>query len=277
MRYVTSTPNHQLPIPNHSQRPTPNLQGRSAFKVAAQDRGVGINAAIAEERPVAADLFNQRGVALRNQDLLALARLGHIAAERISDERVAEEGDAVGAGLVFVADAVWRRNVYAVRDRMRPLHRPPGIDLRLAPFLLLGGMPANGRGVEEHLRAEQRRDARGFGVPLVPADQHADNGVARLPHLEPAGASDAIIVFARREVVLLVEQRVVGDVHLAIHAHERAVRVDDGGRIAIDTRSLPLEDGYDDHHFQLARELLHRVGAWTGNRFGQVEAVAFLR
>jgi hypothetical protein len=84
-------------------------------------------------------------------------------------------------------------------------------------------------------------------------------------------------VFAGCEVVLLVEQRVIRDVHLAIHAHQRAVGVDDGGRIAIDARGLPLEHGHDDHHFQLARELLHDVRAGAGDRFGQVEAVALLR
>ena len=65
--------------------------------------------------------------------------------------------------------------------------RAPGVDLRAAPLVLLRRVPADRRRIEEHLRAEQRRDARRFRVPLVPADQHADCGVARLPDLEPAG------------------------------------------------------------------------------------------
>src|SRR5688572_11281429 len=168
MRYVTSTPNHQLPIPNHpnAQLPTtPNarlpttlnarLPTGSAFKVPAQDRGIGVNASIAEERPVAAHLFDQCGVALRDEDLFSLAGFRDVAAERIGDERMAEKGDAVGARLVLVPDAVWRRDIHPVGDGVRSLHRSPRIDLRLAPFLLLGRMPPDGGRVEEHLRAEQ--------------------------------------------------------------------------------------------------------------------------
>ena len=154
-----------------------------------------------------------------------------IASERIGDERAAEELDAVGARFVLVPDAIGRGDVDAVGDRVRALRRAPGVDLRRAPFVFLGRMPADGRRIEEHLRAEEARDARRFRVPLIPADEHADRGVARLPHLE------ARVPVARREVVLLVEQRVVRDVHLAIHAEQAAVGVDDGGRIAIDARA----------------------------------------
>ena len=143
-------------------------------------------------------------------------------------------------------------------------------------------MPADRRRVEQHLRAHQARDARRLRIPLVPADQHADRRVARLPHAEAARLAClfAVVVemaVAGREVVLLVEQRIVRDVHLAVDAEEAPVGVDDRRRVAVDAGRLPLEDRHDDDDRQLTRERLHRVRRRTGNRLGQVEAVALLR
>jgi len=42
----------------------------------------------------------------------------------------------------------------------------PGIVLRRALPRLLGGMPADGRGIEQHLGAIERRQARRLGIPL---------------------------------------------------------------------------------------------------------------
>ncbi len=65
--------------------------------------------------------------------------------------------------------------------------------------------------------------------------------------------------------------------HLAIHAEKAAVRVDDRGRIPVDARRLAFEDRHDEDDLKLARERLHGVGGRTGNRLGQVEALAVLR
>src|SRR5690349_24865453 len=97
---------------------------------------------------------------------------------------------------------------------MRPLDGAPRLNLRVTPFVLLGRMPADRGRVEEHLRAEQRRDPRRFRIPLVPADQYADRGVAGLPDLEAvrfAGSLAVIVEVAVSggEVVLLVEERIV--------------------------------------------------------------------
>ena len=143
-------------------------------------------------------------------------------------------------------------------------------------------MPSDRRRIEQHLRAHQARDARGFRIPLVPADQHADRRVARLPHAEAARLAwlFAVVIevaVAGREVVLLVEQRIVGDVHLPVDAEEAPVRVDDRRRVPIDAGGLPLEDRHDEDDRQLTRELLHRIRGRSGNRLCQVEAVALLR
>src|SRR5262245_57144858 len=99
-------------------------------EVAIENRSVGVHAAVTEERPVAADGLDERGIAARDQNLLALAAFGDVAAEGVGDEGVAEEGDAVGAGLVLVTDPVRRGDVDAVGDRVRPLADAPGLDLR---------------------------------------------------------------------------------------------------------------------------------------------------
>ena len=85
------------------------------------------------------------------------------------------------------------------------------------------------------------------------------------------------VSIAGREVVLLVEQRVVGDVHLPVHAHQRSIRIDDRGGVAIDAGRLPLENRHDDDNLELARNRLHPLGRRSGNRFCEVEAIALLR
>ena len=80
-----------------------------------------------------------------------------------------------------------------------------------APYsVLLVRVPADGGRVEEHGGALQRGQPRALGIPLVPADQRADPAG---PGVEGPEAQ-----VARREVELLVEGRVVGDVHLAVEA-----------------------------------------------------------
>ena len=117
------------------------------------------------------------------------ARLRDHAAERIAHERVSEELEAVGAGLRLEAHAIHRRDVDAVRDRVRALRRAPRVGLRRAPLLLLLRVPADRRRKKEHLRAHERRDARRLGIPLVPADQHADRRDLRLEHAKAATAA----------------------------------------------------------------------------------------
>ena len=78
------------------------------------------------------------------------------------------------------------------------------------------GMPADRGRIEEDRRAAQRGEARALGIPLVPADERADPPGLRVEGLEAEVAG--------REVELLVEERVVGDVHLAVEARDRRRR-----------------------------------------------------
>ena len=80
-----------------------------------------------------------------------------------------------------MTDAVGYGDVTAVGDGMAALDRLPGGVLPLAKVCLLAGVPANGGGEEQNLSPMQRRQARGFGIPLIPADQDADLAVTGLP------------------------------------------------------------------------------------------------
>jgi hypothetical protein len=89
-------------------------------------------------------------------------RLGQHRAERIGNERAAPEFQAA-LGRSFVAHAVDGRHVDAVGDRVRALDGAPGVVLGRAELGLLGVVPADGGGIEQHLRAAERGDAGGFG------------------------------------------------------------------------------------------------------------------
>src|SRR5690349_16221239 len=75
------------------------LTTRPSPDVAVEDRPVRVDPPVAEEGPVAPRLLDQLRVALRDEDLRLGARLREHAAERVADERVAEELDAVRARL----------------------------------------------------------------------------------------------------------------------------------------------------------------------------------
>ena len=132
-----------------------------------------------------------------------------------------------------MADAVDGRHEAAVRDGVTALNGFPRTMLSFAVFLFLARMPADGRRIEKNLRALHRCESRGFGIPLIPADEHADLAVARLPSLEPK--------IAGREIKFLVEQRVIRDVHLPVDAEQRAVSVNDRGGVVINAAGAFLK------------------------------------
>src|SRR5512133_3001310 len=105
--------------------------------------------------------------------------------------------------------------------------------LRLAPFLFFVRMPADCRGIEEHLCSLERRETRAFRIPLIPAHKRPD---LSLRYIE-----DLVSEIARREIELLVVERVVRDVHLAINPAQRSVLAHHSSCVVINTRCAPLE------------------------------------
>ena len=102
----------------------------------------------------------RRGIALDDQNLfLVHGSLRDHLPERIGDERRAPEFQPV-LRRAFVADAIHRRDVNSVGDRMRALNGPPRVELRRAVLLLLAGMPADRGRIKQNVRALQRGEAR---------------------------------------------------------------------------------------------------------------------
>src|SRR5688572_9815584 len=124
-------------------------------------------------------------------------------------------------------------------------------------------MPADRGGVEEDFGALHRGESGALWKPLIPAHQRADRRHLRLPRDE-AGV-------AGREVELFVEQRIVRDVHLAIHAHQRPVGVDYRRGVVIDAGGALLEERGDDHRLVLLRQPRECVGRRARNRFRERE------
>src|SRR5690349_3368449 len=188
--------------------------------------GIRVYAPVTEKRPVAADFFNAVKIDLSQDERFVFGGLCHDDAERIANKRVAPELDPGTLPIELLqADTVHRGDPAAVRDRMAALNRLPRIELLLAVLLLLGWVPTDGGRIEQDVCTLQGREARAFGIPLVPAHQRANRADLRVE-----GAKTQI---AGGEVELLVIRGIVGDVHLAIDALHLPVGVDDRGRVVI--------------------------------------------
>ena len=159
--------------------------------------------------------------------------------------------------------AVHRGHIDAVGDGMRALDGPPCVVLRGAKLVFLRRVPADGRGIKQHLRALQRREPRAFGIPLIPADQRAHAAKRRVHGLKAK--------IARRKVILLVIERIVGDVHLAVDAGDVAIGIQRDRGVVIKPRRAPLKQRRDDRHVQLARQPRPASRGRPRNRLGQIE------
>src|SRR5881628_948068 len=83
---------------------------------------VRVGAAVAQEWPVAAHLFDPCQVDLRHHQRLVFGGLGYHHAERVTDERVAPEFDPRSlAAELLESDAIYRRDPATVRDGVAAL------------------------------------------------------------------------------------------------------------------------------------------------------------
>src|SRR5579883_3437070 len=109
---------------------------------------------------------------------------------------------------------------------MAALDGLPRFQLRFAKFGFLRRMPSDGGGIKENDCAGKRAEARAFGIPLMPADEHAEASEGG-NEIQKSGVAGG-------EVELLVVKRVIGDVHLAIDPGDFAVSIEHGGGVVID-------------------------------------------
>src|SRR6266851_8900339 len=185
---------------------------------------VAINPPVAQKRPVTPDIFKRLQIHFRHQNFLFILRsLRDDATERIRNERSAPEFQALARSLlaanvsVFKADAIHHRNVNPIGDCMGALNRLPRIMLRHSELFFLRRMPADRSRIKQYLRPLQRGQPRALRIPLVPAHQRAD----------PSNLSveRSVAKIARSKVVLLVIERVVRNMHLAINSPQAAISV----------------------------------------------------
>ena len=236
-----------------------------------ENAAVLVDASVAEEGPPAAHLLAT--VKVKFDDLLALLLV--VGTEEKLSLRACHKARtpklyAVGlmARVRLVADAVDGDDREPVGYGMPSLHRCPCLAL---PFLLLGcvgRLVADGGGVDEHLCALEGHEACSFGIPLVPAYEHAETAYGGVDRVEAEVAGS--------EVELLVISGIIGDVHLAVFAGYRAVALYDHGRVVIEAGCTLLEKGGDDDDTTLLRDLSKEFGRWTGDGLGEVELVYVL-
>src|SRR5688500_5415972 len=100
------------------------------------------------------------------------------------------------AAQALVPNAVHRRDPAAVRDRVTALDRLPRVELLRAVLVFFRRMPADGGGIEENVRALERRQPRAFRIPLIPAHERSDRTDLRVERAESE--------IARREIELFV-------------------------------------------------------------------------
>src|SRR2546423_2058492 len=228
------------------------------------DSAVGVDASIAQERPMRPDNVDLIPVDLGGHDFFPVgaAFRDDFTAWR-DDKALAPKLDPVAAGRRFLTDAIDRSDITTVRDRMTALHRFPCGILGRAVLFLFARMPADRGWIKQNLRAAQGRKARRFRVPLVPADADADLAVSRRPRLEPK--------VARREIEFLVVGRIVRDMHLAILPEVLTIGVDDRGSVVVNAGRALLEKRRDNDDATFARDFLQLGRRRPGNFFRERE------
>ena len=97
---------------------------------------VGVNAAVSEKWPAAANFFLTAEIALDDQHFLAFSRFREHDAERVTNEGVPPELEPAVI-RPFVTDAIHRRDEHSVGDGVALLHRLPRRELRAAVYASL--------------------------------------------------------------------------------------------------------------------------------------------
>ena len=222
---------------------------------------VGVHPAIPKERPVLAGDADFIEIQMGADGFRSIrGSLGEDLTKRI-----AGKGGAPEIQIIFPTRAVDGEDEDAVGDGVAPLHGLPGAALNLVELARFGSGQADGGGVDEDLGPAQGHEARGFRVPLVPANENAefaDRGGDR----EEAGV-------ARCKVELFAETGVVRDVHLAVGAQDGTVRAEDHGGVVVEAAGAFLKMAGDKGDFEFFGGFGEEAGGGAGDGFGQFKAL----
>ena len=161
-----------------------------------------------------------------------------------------------------MSDTVHGDDRQAVGDGMPPLDKLPGLPLGLLLLLGIRADPTDGGRIDQQLCTVQSHEPCCLRVPLVPADQHAE-----APH-RSLDRPEAQI--PRCEIELLVEARIVRNMHLAVLARYASVLLDHDSRVVVKSRSPPLEKREDKHDPEPLGQVAEIFGGWSWNRLRKV-------
>ena len=151
----------------------------------------------------------------------------------------------------------------AVGHRVAALDGHPGVTLAQAFVVAIARIPAYGGGIDEQVRTGQGHEARGFGIPLVPTDQH--------PELAHRGGDGGEAQVARREIELFVKAGIVRNVHLAVQARDAAVAFQHHRRVVAQARCAAFKKRNHQHHAQLFGQGGKKSGRWSGYGFREIK------
>jgi hypothetical protein len=182
-------------------------------------------------------------------------------------EAGAPELDAIGlsAGIGLMSYPIHSHDGEAVGHGMTPLHELPSLALALLFVRRIAALIAYGGGIDEDVGASEGHQTCSFGVPLIPADLHAEVAHGGLDGLETE--------VARSEVELLVVGRVIGNMHLAMDTGDGAISLEDNSCIVVKPRCPAFEEAGDEYNAMLTRKGAEELGRRTRNGFGKVEVI----
>lgn len=148
---------------------------------------VVLDAAVAEEWPPAAHILAVLQVDIYHQALFFLIA-GTVVelALRTGYETAAPELDALGltARIRLETYSVYGDDWQSVGYGMATHHGSPRLALALLLLLGIIGSIADGGRIDEHFGSLQRHQTGCFGIPLVPANQHAELAYRGLDRVE---------------------------------------------------------------------------------------------
>ena len=183
---------------------------------------------------------------------------------RTGSKRMPPEVDSggVAGGIRLHARTVHRNDRQAIGHAVAALDQLPGLTLlRLLPVRVRRHATDSCR-INEQFRPVQGHGAGRFRIPLVPAHQHAQRTHRRFdgPEAQVSG----------REIELLIEERIVRDVHLAVGAGNAAVRLQDHGGIVINAGRTALKQRKHQHNAQFLGQLAVGLRGRPGDGLRQV-------
>ena len=186
---------------------------------------------------------------------------------RPTDEAGTPELDAacLTAGIGLMSDPVHSDDGETVGDGMTALYELPGVALTGLFLGRVAALIADSGGIDEYVCSSECHQTGTLGIPLIPADLHAE--------LSYRGLYGAETEVSGSEIELLVVGRVIGDVHLAMETCNSAVTLEHNSRIMIESWSTALEEAGDEDNSMFAGKVAKEGCRWAGYGFCEIEVV----